>query len=88
MLLLLATVFTSPGCKKIFTRSKDAEISNPFNSALKIKRQRYQENNIMLKNLGMKNSDKSHDNYILLLLMLRAAWLMSLQFILNPTLVK
>lgn len=38
----------------------------------------------MLKNLGMKNSDKSHDNYILLLLMLRAAWLTSLQFILNP----
>lgn len=58
MLLLLATVFTSPGCKKIFTRSKDAEISNPFNSALKIKWQRYQENNIMLENLGMKNSDK------------------------------
>lgn len=42
----------------------------------------------MLKNLGMKNSDKSHDNYILLLLMLRAAWLTSLRFILNPTLVK
>lgn len=46
ILLLLATVFTSTGCKKVFTISKDAEKSNPFNSAFKIKWQRYQENNM------------------------------------------
>lgn len=38
----------------------------------------------MLKNLCMENNDNITDYHILLLLMLRAAWLASLQFILNP----